>query len=53
MEKRKNNKCPKCSGEIAYYQGIIQCMDCDWKKESERRTDIPTELNEWVIKGGM
>jgi len=51
-EKRIDNKCPRCNGNIGEYAGIIQCMDCDWKKEEERKNKIPTDLNEWKIKGG-
>ena len=51
-EQRKTNKCPKCLGNLMNYDGHIECVDCDWGKEEERKVVIPIELNEWAIKGG-
>ncbi|MFH1318882.1 MAG: hypothetical protein ABIH71_07690 [Candidatus Omnitrophota bacterium] len=55
MEQRKNNKCPRCLGELKNpinKDGIIMCVDCDFEQPERRRKEIPEGLNDWVIKGG-
>lgn len=30
--KGKNNKCPKCGGDMIFNEGCILCKDCSWSK---------------------
>ena len=46
-ERRKENKCPVCGGELEKKDGKIECLSCDYGQKDNRKK-IPDALNDWI-----